>query len=612
MPQDDHHAPATTPLTLDDLRESGYDTILADESTGEYSILDGLLGGAARAADAAGEQEKGRALAFLARICSMMLTPTELAAPFQPVIRFSDGRRSMIAEDLTVTDIELLAGLAPEVANAALRARLADLVWLKARKKGIAFVRMAIDAYREHPIDADTWHMGGADAWHRALQLAVLVGAGAEHRATEIESTLLDAFWRSVNADDYEPLWYVRPLYAIGAATGQAARIAAQFATTGGKRLDAGRALEAEPFFSAAERWYARAGLAAERADMLALAASCWAAQAELGGSAIARHHYYDKAISAYREVPAAFRPIHNVDAKISQLRTALASAAQLLLAEMIPVRGPSVDLADIADVAIKRVQGKAPVDALRAFCTLHPLPNLAQHLAAAEVLVGESTIGGLFSTTTIASDGRAIARREGADGGDAARAARVHAESIKTCLMTMAMTTRGMIFPALDAMQLEVHYTQRDFFELAHYSPLVPRDRIEIVAKGLYAGYCRDYIQAVHLLLPQFEHMVRQALKAAGTHTTTLDSDSIDLEVGLSTLVDRPKMEELFGRDLTFTIRALMCDQEGPNLRNAVAHGLANNSTCESDYGVYAWWLILSLVAEAFIVMRSNADDSQ
>ena len=73
--------------------------------------------------------------------------------------------------------------------------------------------------------------------------------------------------------------------------------------------------------------------------------------------------------------------------------------------------------------------------------------------------------------------------------------------------------------------------------------------------------------------------------------------------------------MDECFDEHLAFTIRALMCKPLGPNLRNQVAHGLAGMNLCASGYGVYAWWLILALVADDFRKMyqaenaRSTSD---
>jgi hypothetical protein len=76
-------------------------------------------------------------------------------------------------------------------------------------------------------------------------------------------------------------------------------------------------------------------------------------------------------------------------------------------------------------------------------------------------------------------------------------------------------------------------------------------------------------------------------------------------MEVGLSSLVELPQMAEVFGEDLTFAIRALMCEQTGPNLRNAVAHGLGDDSLYRSPPAIYAWWLILGMVVQKYLVRR-------
>lgn len=594
--------------TLEQLRSCGYEALLAQNTDDEYSIMDGLLSREAKVAKDAGDDERASALWFLARVCSMMLTPAEKATPFQPLATWSDGRRTLIPEDLSADEIELLASLAAEVKNNLLRARLADLVWMKARKKGIAFAHMAIDAYRLHPIDSDTWHMQGASCWHRALQLALSIGAGAGNRTPEIEAALLVAFWKAADAEDFEPLWYVRPLYAEGRAIGETAKIAAQYEKLGHERMNAGRASEAQDFFDTAERWYERARLPDKQTEMLALVATSWAAQGDANGSAIARHHFYTKAIAAYRDVPARYRNQYGVDSIIDALRAKLAVAGPEVLGEMKPIQGPRIDLTDVVDQAISRVQGKPPMDTLLAFCELHPFPNQARLLKQSEELLASSIAGRLFGTVSFSGDGRAIAKHDGAASGADAHAAAVKAGAIKACVQVTAMTAHGMIEPALDAMQIESLLTPLDFYDLTRYSPLVPRDRADLVAKALYAGYCRDYEQAIHILVPQFEHMVRMALKEAGSHTTTHDSDGIDMETGLSTLIDRPQMVEVFGEDVTFTIRAIMCDQEGPNLRNAVAHGLANSALCNGMHGVYAWWLVLRLVTQSFVdIMRAG-----
>ena len=146
----------------------------------------------------------------------------------------------------------------------------------------------------------------------------------------------------------------------------------------------------------------------------------------------------------------------------------------------------------------------------------------------------------------------------------------------------------------------------------IAERSPMVPADRAGIVAKGLHAGFAGDMVQAIHILLPQFEHMVRQVLQGAGAFTAQHDRNGLDMEVGLSALIERPQMAEQLGDDVKLAVHALMCDPAGANLRNAVAHGQADEGLCGSPAAFYAWWLILQLVVETFASTQAGLAEAE
>jgi hypothetical protein len=117
----------------------------------------------------------------------------------------------------------------------------------------------------------------------------------------------------------------------------------------------------------------------------------------------------------------------------------------------------------------------------------------------------------------------------------------------------------------------------------------------------ALFAGYDYDFTTALHLLIPQIENMVRVHLKQAGAKTTNLDKNGIQNENGMSTLLELPEAELVFGVDLLFELDALFCNPFGPNLRNELAHGLLDEDGCNSHDAVYAWWLMLKLVLKAW-----------
>jgi len=507
----------------------------------------------------------------------------------------------MLPEDLTFAEIGLLAELAPTVRHGLLRARLADLVWLKDRRKGIGFAHMAIAAYREPPINGEDWSRDVIQWRQRAIQLALSTGKGGGALVAEVASELLGAFWKAVDADNQvAALRYLWPLQVERLARDEAAQIADTLEAIARRDMQAGDPFSALRVAEGASAWFGRARDEERRAAVQILIAESWVAQAENDGSGLTLHHCYAKAIDAYQRVSARYRAQFGAAGAIAQLRAKLPEAGLDMLGQMKTV-SHRFDISDLVREAVGKVQGLPPTEALFAFCRIAPWPSLEALRAEAEVPL--NGIAALFSTTSVDENGRVIAHEDGV--GDAAsRERRLAAEMVKACARRADLSTQGLVNPALDTIRQEFHLSAYDFYTIAQLSALVPGDRADVVAKGLYAGYCRDFVQAIHILMPQFEHMVRIVLKEAGAQTTSRQ-EGIEMELGLSALVDLPEMVLRFGEPLTFTIRALMCTPLGPNLRNQVAHGLAGANLCNSGSGVYAWWLILALVVEGYHMMH-------
>ena len=104
---------------------------------------------------------------------------------------------------------------------------------------------------------------------------------------------------------------------------------------------------------------------------------------------------------------------------------------------------------------------------------------------------------------------------------------------------------------------------------------------------------------------------MVRWHLKARNVRTTILDANGIENEVGLSSLLDLSEVNDIFGKDLAFELKALFADPFGPNLRNEVAHGLLEYDAAQSVYAIYAWWFFFRLVFKTYLNRTSVASNS-
>ena len=173
--------------------------------------------------------------------------------------------------------------------------------------------------------------------------------------------------------------------------------------------------------------------------------------------------------------------------------------------------------------------------------------------------------------------------------------------EMIKHYTMKMSVAVQACIIPALEVLVLEHRLREMDLIRIARHSPIVPEGREALYGKALYFGFERDFATAVHLLVPQVEHLARFHLQAAGAITTVLSPSGIEQEKGHSALMDDAAADQVFGPDLSFELRTIFCGPTGPNLRNDIAHGLIGDAGAQSITTCYAWWFGYRLAFAGF-----------
>lgn len=93
-------------------------------------------------------------------------------------------------------------------------------------------------------------------------------------------------------------------------------------------------------------------------------------------------------------------------------------------------------------------------------------------------------------------------------------------------------------------------------------------------------------------------EESVRYILIQYGIVPSSFDDEGIQDEYNLNKLLTHPKftekLNEIFGEDVIFTLRACLVERFGSNLRNDMAHGLIDHNAFYSPSAVYLWWLAL------------------
>ena len=272
-------------------------------------------------------------------------------------------------------------------------------------------------------------------------------------------------------------------------------------------------------------------------------------------------------------------------------------------LDEMATVSLPAIDVSDSIEQARDAVRGKSVEHALAAFANLHQISAKKLRKSAIESL-SSSSLRALIPKVVTTHDGRVSFRTPGIRDSTPSEQdeLEIRAEMNRFHYGPLvSIAVQALILPALNVLTLEHRLREIDFIELARRSPIVPLGREVLFGKALAHGFNLDFATSLHLLTPQIENMVRFHLKAAGVSTTHLDQEGIETENGLSALIDLPQTTAIFGEDLSYEIKALFCDQLGPNLRNNVAHGLLDDQQTHSVDAIYAWWLGLKLVFNTF-----------
>lgn len=107
----------------------------------------------------------------------------------------------------------------------------------------------------------------------------------------------------------------------------------------------------------------------------------------------------------------------------------------------------------------------------------------------------------------------------------------------------------------------------------------LFDEEVLQAVAPGIRSFEEGRHWEALHVLVPQIERVIRKLAKNIGTEVFRYKADTGELHwSSLKTLLEDPRVEEVLGRispDLARELRCLLIDQRGWNLRDDLSHGI-------------------------------------
>ena len=444
----------------------------------------------------------------------------------------------------------------------------------------------------------------GKACWQRAINLTLMLKAGAGHRICRLQAELLAAFDKASYEDGFLALWLSELLVSARIPNTHAGHIAQKLESLGKIAGCKCEYFGEHDYISAAQEFYQFAKNTSKSAEMLVAKAECLEKKAANALSSATPTHmlaltFYNDALNIYRAIPRSNRAAYRIEERIERLKVLIADSGRHSLEELSPIE-TSLDIAEMVKNAIASVSSKPISEALRCFIAIHYTVKTCEMRKEAIEDLKRSPFSAMCSSMLFSQDGRIIARGNGADVDrldvpeceDA-----ITSEMIKLYRIHVTLGVQGRIWPALGRLRAEHRLRETFFIDMASRSPILPGNRAQSWGKALFAGYDNDFLSALHLLIPQIENLVRVYLKQTGIDTTHIDPNGVRTENGLSSLLDLPDAVKVLGENLAFEFKILFCDARGPNLRNELAHGLLDDDACESTSAVYVWWLMLRLV---------------
>lgn len=589
---------------------------LPEKHYGYSSIMQSLDKSSKEKSDL-GLEKQSRVLSLLSRAASMMMVPESLNEPFKPYFQdYQAGKRSPLPEDFTIDELAFFSVILNDITAPWLQSRLADLLWLCNKPKDPTHAKKAIDLYISNDIDSGSWNRGVNECWERAARLCLQLRDF--ERLESIKDKLFSSFKLEHSNNKFMTLWVASLMDKLNIDSDFKEEIACVLFTKGNELLNLGDFISSRSYFELSVKKFKQSGDEKGWLDSLVFFAECFEQEADsrASGSNMVANSFYENAIQAYRRIPTKHRDDYNINAKVSEIRKKISLSGKASLDEMGLLKTPGVDISESIEAAKAHVAGKASLEeGLMYFAGLYSGPQHSALKSSAQETVQNSLIGSLFGSTQMSSDGRVVGKTPpmniNAGDDDSSNQAILNRQIQQHFGIETQLVIEGKILPALRQLLMEHRVTKELLKALCHHSPIVPEDREYLLGYALWLGFEHDFGNAIHLLCPQVEHIVRIQLKEAGAHTSNIDRDGIENENGLSTLLELPEAVEVFGTNLCFELKSIFTDSLGANLRNEVAHGLLDDSSSCSLSAIYAWWMVLRLVVNSLIgASNSSAEE--
>ena len=588
-------------LTKSDFEKYRANEVLArtDGHYGAFSYLS-ICGDEAKRHEDAGDETGAALFRLFACLTSPYLDFANLKDPLKPLSEW-DGGRSPIPDDFSDEQLIFIAEIAQDVLDPNMRARIADVLWL--RKRDHSFACLAHQSYLES-VDLDNLVHYMSEHVIRAMQIATLLNnadllkrskylaqriADKELESGEIPSwhfmTVGLAQYDKPNREEYaDQLWNKATEVELTGDLGFAIRLRERAIEIYKESKNPDRVREAQ----------------LELVEILAR----YAADDAKNGDYWSAHHKIEDSIKWLNQA-------NGNRERLEELRLILHEYGRKSNENMdwqqifTEVSGEELEnLNKLTRSVIESLKGKTLEEALQ---TLAYFPHQVGHQWAkehVEKFKNESIAYRIASFRTINDAGKVISR-----------------DMVLATTSHYAAGLRQIIFgsvigPAILQITTEHTIDSAALTQIFEKTDFIPKYHLKTFTHAMLAGFKFEFVSVAHILPPLIENALRTVLSSMGIATSYFKNQLIEREQYLGWVLRHSAIKQILGENLQFDLKTLLVhddEDQGLNLRNDMSHGLlTDDAYFQAGEGynlyhihiIYLWWLALKL---SFLVKKTE-----
>jgi hypothetical protein len=180
-----------------------------------------------------------------------------------------------------------------------------------------------------------------------------------------------------------------------------------------------------------------------------------------------------------------------------------------------------------------------------------------------------------------------------------AAQAGSIESDPDGRLVMQLAQYLDGenhLLVPALRRIREKHSLDAATVLAVLEESPVFDATRRSLLNEGVEAYLEDDHVKAIHVLIPQVEHTLRQLLKLIGVPTVRAGRNGTMQVKNLNEILREPAIHSVLGEDLQVYLLTLLADQRGQNIRNLICHGFATPAQLNQQIADRVFHVLLTL----------------